>query len=139
MNAQKSFSRRAVTAGVLTGFSALPALLAAPLMAADKAARQCLTVLYPWAADARFDFDYYRDKHLGMMRELYGGSVGRMEIRKGLRKGDGSPPAFLASMTVEILSMQDFDAAGKLHLQKLFADLPNFSNITPVGQIEEII
>jgi len=128
-----------MSAGMLAGFSALPTLLSTPLAAADQASRQCLTVLYPWAADAKFDFDYYRDKHLGMMRELYGSSVGRMEIRKGLRKGDGSPPAFLASMTVEILSMEGFDAAGKLHLQKLFADLPNFSNITPVGQIEEII
>jgi len=52
---------------------------------------------------------------------------------------DGSSPAFIAVMTVEILSMEGFDAAGKEHLPKLFADLPNFSNITPVGQIEEIV
>lgn len=135
----RTFTRRAVSAGVLTGFSALPALLSTPLAAAGKPARQCLTVLYPWSADAKFDFDYYRDKHLAMMREWYGASVGRMEVRKGLRKGDGSPPAFLASMTVEIVSMEGFDAAGKQHLQKLFADLPNFSNITPIGQIEEFV
>jgi hypothetical protein len=35
--------------------------------------------------------------------------------------------------------MDDFNAAGKEHLPKLMADLPNFSNITPVGQIEEIV
>ena len=133
-------SRRIVSAGMLTGFGALSTLLSAPAaVAAAKSGRHCLTVLYPWAADARFDFDYYRDKHLVMLRELYGKSVGRMEIRKGLRKGDGSPPAFLASVTIEIRSMEGFDAAGKLHFPKLIADLPNFSNITPVGQIEEIV
>jgi len=30
-------------------------------------------------------------------------------------------------------------SAGKQHFPKLLADLPNFSNITPAGQIEEIL
>ena len=76
-------------------------------------------MLYPWQPDAQFDFDYYRHKHLAMMSKLYGKSVGRMQVRKGLHKGDGSPPAFIAIMTVEILSMEAFDAAGKQHLPKL--------------------
>ena len=132
-------SRRAATTALITGFSTLSTLLAAPLAAHAKGARQCLTVLYPWQQDARFDFDYYRNKHLGMMRKLYGKSVGGMQVRKGLHKGDGSPPAFVASVTIEITSMEGFDAAGKQHLPTLMADLPNFSNVTPLGQIEEIM
>jgi len=139
-------TRRNLSVGMLTGFSALSALLSAPRAAAegkdnDKpvASRLCLTVLYPWQADAHFDYAYYHDKHLAMMRDSYGSSLGRMEVRKGLRKGDGSPPAFVTTVTVEILSMEGFEAAGKQHFQKLMADLPNFSNITPVGQIEEIL
>ena len=134
-------TRRSATATVLGSFTALTTLLAAPITAQskDKASRQCLTVLYPFAPDAHFDFDYYRNKHLAMMSKLYGKSVGRMQVRKGLHKGDGSPPAFLATLTVEILSMDGFNAAGKEHLPKLMADLTNFSNITPVGQIEEIV
>jgi uncharacterized protein (TIGR02118 family) len=124
---------------MLTGFSALSTLLAAPLAARTQGARHCLTVLYPWQPDVHFDFDYYRNKHLATMSKLYGKSVGKFQVRKGLRKGDGSSPAFIAIMTVEILSMTGFDAAGKEHLPKLIADLPNFSNVTPVGQIEEII
>jgi len=137
-------TRRTAAAGVLGGFTGLGASMATPLAAQaqitdkGKAARLCLTVLYPWQEDAKFDFVYYRDKHLVMLRELYGASVGKMEIRKGLRKGDGSAPAFVASVTIEILSMEGFDAAGKQHFPKLAADVPNFSNIQPVGQIEEI-
>jgi len=44
-----------------------------------------------------------------------------------------------AAMTIEILSMEGFDAAGKQHFAALMADLPNFSNTQPVGQIEEIV
>jgi uncharacterized protein (TIGR02118 family) len=132
-------TRRIVSAGMLTGFSALGTVLSAPLAAADRKARHCLTVLYPWQADARFDFDYYRDKHLVMLRDLYGSSVGQMQVRKGLRKGDGSPPAYLASLTVEILSVEGFEAAGKEHFPKLAADVANYTNLAPVGQIEEII
>jgi len=139
-------TRRNLSVGLLTGFSALSSLLSAPRAAApavdngkETGGRQCLTVLYPWQADGRFDFDYYRDRHLGMMRDLYGSSIGAMQVRKGLHKGDGSAPAFVATATIEILSMEGFDAAGKQHLQKLFADLPNFSNIIPLGQIEQIL
>jgi uncharacterized protein (TIGR02118 family) len=135
-------TRRAATQIGFTslGFTSLATLLAAPLAAkSESGGRHCLSVFYPWQADARFDFDYYRDKHLKMMRDLYGKSVGRFEVRKGLRKGDGSPPAFIAVMTVEIRSLDAFDAAGKEHLPTLLADLANFSNVTPVGQIEEVL
>lgn len=133
-----AITRRTATQ-LLGGFTTLGALLSAPLAASDTGAKHCLSVLYPWQADARFDFDYYRDRHLKMMSELYGKSIGPQQVRKGLRKGDGSAPAFVAIMTVEILSMEAFDAAGKQHLPKLLADLANFSNITPVGQIEQIV
>jgi len=137
-------SRRAVTASMLAGFSTLSTLLAMPLAANERAAaakgtRQCLTVLYPWQSDARFDFDYYQNKHLVMLAELYGKAVGNMQVRKGIRKGDGSAPAFVASVTIEIRSIEAFEAAGKEHFPRVVADVPNYTNIVPVGQIEEIL
>ncbi len=126
---------------MLGGFTALGTLMTTPLAAQteEKTARLCLTVLYPWQEDAKFDFAYYRDEHLVMLARLYGDAVGKMVVRKGLRKGDGSPPAFIASVNIEILSMEGFEAAGKQHFPTLAADVPNFSNIKPVGQIEEIV
>jgi len=124
---------------MLAGFSTLSTLLAMPVSAAAKGTRQCLTVLYPWQSDARFDFDYYQKKHLVMLAELYGKAVGKMQVRKGIRKGDGSAPAFVASVTIEIRSIEAFEAAGKEHFPKVVADVPNYTNIVPVGQIEEIL
>lgn len=137
------FTRRTAATNLL-GMTSLGALFSAPLSAGDKSAksssaRQCLAVYYPWQADAKFDYDYYRDKHLKMLADLYGKSVGKMQVRKGLRKGDGSPPAFVTALTVEIKSMEAFEAAGKEHRPKLIADLANFTNIIPVAQIEEVL
>jgi hypothetical protein len=74
-----------------------------------------------------------------MMRELYGKSVGKMTVRKGLRAGDGSPAPFVTILSVIIENQETFDAAGKLHLKTLIDDLPDFSNIVPRGQIDEIL
>jgi len=54
-------TRRAATQ---LGLTLLAASLAAPLPAKDKSPgpRHCLSVHYPWQADAKFDFDYCRDK-----------------------------------------------------------------------------
>jgi hypothetical protein len=60
-------------------------------------------------------------------------------VRKGLRKGDGSAPAYIASVSIEIPSMEAFEAAGKEHFPKLLADIPNYTNLTAVAQIEEIL
>jgi uncharacterized protein (TIGR02118 family) len=135
---------RRLAATNLFGMTAIGTWLSAPLAAADKSGksagtRHCLAVYYPWQADAKFDYDYYRDKHLKMLAELYGKSVGKMQIRKGLHKGDGSSPAFVTALSVEILSMEDYEAASKAHVSKLIADVPNFTNIKPVAQVEEIV
>ena len=137
-------SRRSATTRFLGGMTTLGAMLSAPGSAADKSAkssgaRHCLAVYYPWQADAKFDYDYYRDKHLKMLADLYGKSVGKMVVRKGLRKGDGSPPAFVTALTVEILAMEAYEAASKDIVPKLRADIPNFTNIIPTAQIEEIL
>ena len=136
-------TRRSAATNLL-GMTALGTLLSAPLAAADKSAkssgsRQCLAVYYPWRADAKFDYDYYREKHLKMLADLYGKSVGKMIVRKGLRKGDGSAPAFVTALTVEILAMDAYEAASKDVVPKLRADIPNFTNIIPVAQLEEIL
>lgn len=138
------FTRRSAAAQLFGGMTTLAALLSTPVSAAGKAGksskvRHCLAVYYPWQADAKFDYDYYRDKHLQTLATLYGKSVGKMQVRRGLRKGDGSAPAFVTALTVEILSMDDYEAASKEHVAKLIADVPNFTNIKPVAEIEELV
>ena len=136
-------TRRSAATNLL-GMAAFGTSLSAPLFAAGETAkssgtRHCLAVYYPWQADAKFDYDYYRDKHLKMLADLYGKSVGKMVVRKGLRKGDGSAPAFVTVLTVEILAMDEYQAASKDVVPKLRADIANFTNIIPVAQLEEVL
>jgi len=138
-----TITRRSAATNLL-GMTTFGALLSAPISAADPSAkssgsRHCLAVYYPWQADAKFDYDYYRNKHLKMLADLYGKSVGKMQVRKGLHKGDGSAPVFVTALTVEILSMAAYEVAAKEHVAKLIADVGNFTNIKPVAQIEEIV
>lgn len=130
-------SRRAAALGAL-GFTTLASLLATA-RAAGGAKRQCLTLLYPNEPEAKFDFAYYRDTHLALLRKGYGDAIGKIEVRRGLRKGDGSPAAYIVTVTIQINDMEAFDAAGKIHLPAVMADLANFSNVVPVGQIEELM
>jgi uncharacterized protein (TIGR02118 family) len=140
-------TRRSATTNLL-GATSFGALLSSRASTKDETAnppakpaspRYCLSVYYPWQADARFDYDYYRDKHVQMLAELYGKSVGKMQVRKGLRKGDGSSAAFVTALSVEILSMEAYEAASRQHVAKLRADVANFTNIIPVAQVEEIV
>ena len=132
-------TRRKAVGSALGGLAAMTAELSPAHAGKTAGTRRCLTVLYPWKSDARFDFDYYVDKHLPMLRQLYGASVGKMTVHKGMNRSDGSPPGFVGGVTVEIVSMEAFDAAANEHRAKLIADVPNFSNITPVAQIDEVV
>lgn len=104
----------------------------------DAIGARCVTVLYPNGDDVTFDFDYYRDRHLTLIMDLYGDSISRFELRKGLPGADGSAPAYVATVSIWIADMDAFAAAAKLHTQTLIDDVPNFTNAMPVIQDEEL-
>jgi len=111
---------------------------AMPASAEDSIGARCVTVLYPNGDDATFDFDYYRDRHLTMIMELYGAAISRFELRKGLPGPDGAAPPYLATITIWIADMDAFAAAAQLYTQRLIDDVPNFTNTMPVIQEEEL-
>jgi uncharacterized protein (TIGR02118 family) len=106
--------------------------------AEDVIGARCVTVLYPNGDDVTFDFDYYRDKHLTLIMDLYGDSIRRFELRKGLADADGSEPPYLATISIWIADMDAFAAAAELHTQTLIDDVRNFTNALPVIQSEEL-
>ena len=104
----------------------------------DGIGARCVTVLYPNGDDVTFDYDYYRDRHLTLIMDLYGDSISRFELRKGLPGPDGSPPPYLATINIWIADMEAFAAAGAEHTQTLIDDVKNFTNTMPVIQDEEL-
>ncbi len=94
------------------------------------------TVLYPNAAGAKFDFDYYLKKHIPLANEILGG---QFEVSKGLPGPGGEPPAYLCLATIKISSPADFAARNQKRGAELAADIANYTNITPTIQMEEIL
>lgn len=97
---------------------------------------QRVTVLYPNKTDKKFDFDYYMKKHIPFIAGLVGKSI---EVRRGIYTAMGSPAAFVCMATIPIDSVAAFQAIFARHGAEILADIPNYTNIEPIGQFDEIL
>jgi len=101
--------------------------------------RRCITVLYPNTPGVTFDFQYYLKKHATLIDRLYGDSIAKLELRRGSSTPDGKPAPFVAIINIYIADQAAFDRAGEKHTATLIADVPNFTNVMPTIQIDEIV
>ena len=97
---------------------------------------KCVTVLYPNKEGAKFDFDYYMKKHIPMVSELSGKGI---DVQRGLLSPMGSSLAFVCTARLWIDSVEHFQALMKQHGGKILADIPNYTNIEPILQIDEVL
>ena len=98
-----------------------------------------LSVVYPRTPDASFDYDYYRTKHLPLVRERWANAgLTSGEALLGKAAPDGSEPAYFA---IGILHFDTADALREAlngeHAAEVIADIRNFTNAQPVIQINE--
>ena len=99
-----------------------------------------VSVLYPNKADAHFDHDYYRDRHMALVADKLGATLKRYTVDKGLAGGaPGSPPAFVASCSLFVDSLEAFQAGMAAHGATIMADIPNYTNIAPQIEITEVV
>lgn len=99
-----------------------------------------VSVLYPSGSGKRFDFDYYANQHMDMVRERLQefGLVG-IEVNRCLAGGDGSSPAFVCIGHVLMRNLDDFLEGMDAHSAEIFADVPNYTDIEPQVVISEIV
>jgi uncharacterized protein (TIGR02118 family) len=91
-----------------------------------------LSVLYPTAEGYTFDHDYYRDRHVPLALQTWG--LAGAEIDKGV---DGP---YIAAVHFRFDSLEAMTAALSLEgTAQVTADVTNYTNITPVMQISEIV
>src|SRR4051812_28657274 len=96
-----------------------------------------VSVLYPSVDGKKFDHDYFVNKHMPLVRNRIGGAgLRRLEADKGVAGGTPAAPApYIAVAHLYFDSVADFQAAMKPHGKELFADVPNYTDITPQVQI----
>lgn len=99
-----------------------------------------VTVMYPYTEGARFDHDYYRDRHMPMAKARLGSACTYYTVEKGLGgRAPGTPPAFVAMCAFICDSAEGYLAAMQEHRAEILGDLANYTDIAPVVQISELV
>jgi uncharacterized protein (TIGR02118 family) len=98
-----------------------------------------VSVLYPNAPGARFDMNYYVQKHMPMVREKCGPQCRSIAAEGGVGGGaPGSQAPYIAAGHLTFDSVSAFQQAFGPHAGEIMADIPNYTNTQPVVQISEV-
>jgi uncharacterized protein (TIGR02118 family) len=96
--------------------------------------------MYPYKADARFDHAYYRDKHMPLLKARMGDACLYYTVDKGLAGGaPGDPPTYIGMCHIFSDSVESFQAGFGPHAKEILGDIANYTDLTPVMQISEVV
>jgi uncharacterized protein (TIGR02118 family) len=99
-----------------------------------------VSVMYPNNPGARFDHAYYRDKHMPLVQARMGSACRFYTVDKGVAGGGpGDPPTYVGMCHIYCDSVESFQAAFGPHAEEILGDIPNYTNLTPVVQISEVV
>ena len=99
-----------------------------------------VSVMYPNSPGTRFDHDYYRMKHLPLIKSRMGAALKYYTIDKGLADRNGnSPGAYVAMCHLLCDSLEGYKSAFAPHAQEIDGDIRNFTDVTPTIQISEVV
>ena len=99
-----------------------------------------VSVMYPNTPGVRFDHDYYRDKHMPLVKERMGAHCKFYTIDRGLAGGaPGSPPTYVGMCHIFCESVEAFGAGMGPHNKEIRADIANYTDAQPVLQISEVV
>lgn len=99
-----------------------------------------VSVMYPNGPDAHFDGAYYRDHHMPMVKRLMGDYCKYYTVDQAV--AGGVPAANVSYIAMGHLfcdSLEAFQAGFGPHAKEIMADIPNYSNQTPVIQMSEVV
>jgi uncharacterized protein (TIGR02118 family) len=140
---ERQLDRRALLIGAGTAAAgvalAVGGARTATAQEAGRAGQEVMTIVYQNGADVRFDFDYYEKTHMPLIMRLYGESISRFELRRGMPGADGARPPYVATITIWIADPKAFDEAAAEHQAGLRADVPKFTNATLIAQRDTIV
>ncbi len=98
-----------------------------------------VSVYYPHGENKKFDMNYYVTRHIPMVVAKLGAALKKVEVDEGIGGGaPGSPPPFVGAGHLYFESVEAFQNAFGPHGKEIMADVPNYTDITPVIQISAI-
>ena len=101
-----------------------------------------ISILYPNLPGARFNFEYYIEKHMVESVDLLSTHPGfkGVSVEKGI--GNGNPeaaPPYIAMCHFLFDSVESFVEAFSPHAATLQGDMHNYTDIDPVIQFNEVL
>jgi uncharacterized protein (TIGR02118 family) len=98
-----------------------------------------VSVLYPNATGAKFDMNYYLERHMPMVQQKLGPACKRMAVEEGIAGGTpGTPATYIAMGHLYFDSTDAFQTAFGSHAEAIMADIPNYTDIRPIIQVSEV-
>ena len=99
-----------------------------------------VAIMYPNDVDKTFDMNYYTNKHMPMLSELFGANMKQYKIDSGISGRTSADKApFLAIGYLYFENLSDYQKVFRLHSEKILNDIPNYTNAKPIVQISEIV
>lgn len=97
-----------------------------------------VAVMYPQSKGKSFDLEYFKNKHMKLVKEKLGpmGLVGT-ELDAGISGVGDSPAPYFAIGYMVFETLEAFQSAFAKVGQELGADIPNYTNVEPVVQISD--
>ncbi len=94
----------------------------------------CVTALYPSQEGGTFDFDYYLETHIPLTLGFVGDNLIRWEVHRGTGKA-----AYVCRTSFWVHSLERFQQMLAAHQETIFGDVPNYTNLKPELQVEEVM
>ncbi|HEY4903834.1 MAG TPA: EthD family reductase [Candidatus Sulfotelmatobacter sp.] len=101
-----------------------------------------ISILYPNNKGSRFDMRYYIDTHMPLSIKLLSAhsAFKGVSVERGIRGVEpGTDAAFVAMCHFLFDSVEDFMAAFLPHAATLQGDIPNYTDVQPVIQVNEVL
>jgi uncharacterized protein (TIGR02118 family) len=98
-----------------------------------------VSVMYPASAEATFDMDYYREKHIPLVAARWNEcGLREAKVLRGAGAPNGAPPySVIALLTFG--SAAEFQQAVARHGAEIMGDVPRFSNVQPLIQVNDVV
>jgi len=99
-----------------------------------------VSVMYPNTPGARFNHEYYRDKHMPLVKARMEEHCKFYTVDKGLAGGTpGAAATYVGMCHIYCDSIEAFQAGFGPHTKEIMADIANYTDQTPVVQISEVV
>ena len=99
-----------------------------------------VSIMYPFAEGKTFNMEYYETRHMPMVAKFLGSNLVKYTIEKGIASGmPNTPLPFMAIGSFFVKDLSAYQAAITPNRDAIRSDFSNYTNISPVILVSEIV